>query len=71
MTLLFLDFRDMTVSFLQSGAADRVVKRFDASIVLGAVSMPGGKPGGVASIPLFQQRILLDSSYRLKRFNTR
>ncbi|WP_215159472.1 hypothetical protein [Streptomyces sp. ISL-24] len=55
----------MTVSFLESGAAgdDRLVKRFDAAIVLGVVSMPGGKQGRVASIPLFQQGILINPSY--------
>jgi hypothetical protein len=48
-----------------------VVKRFDASIVLGVVSMPGGKQGSVASIPLFQQGILISSSYQAKRFDAR
>ncbi|MEU9627427.1 hypothetical protein AB0D89_11485 [Streptomyces luteogriseus] len=63
----------MTVSFLESGAADdgRMVKRFDASIVLGVVSIPGGKQGRLAFIPLFQQGILSNPSCRVKRFDAR
>ncbi|MFF8191053.1 hypothetical protein ACF05L_09265 [Streptomyces bobili] len=45
------------------------MKRFDASIVVGVVSMLG-KQGCVASIPLSQQGILINSSYEVKRFNT-